>query len=84
MMNKKAQGFSIEVIVIAVLALIVLVVLLVIFSGQASIFTKTIEDCQSRNGTPVQIKEDCVNAGGIIVFTMTENNIKKFCCVYGE
>jgi len=39
MMNKKAQGLSINVIIITALALIVLVVLVVIFTGRSAIFT---------------------------------------------
>ncbi|MBI2666419.1 hypothetical protein HYX13_02290 [Candidatus Woesearchaeota archaeon] len=38
-MNKKAQGLSINVIIITALALIVLVVLVVIFTGRTAIFT---------------------------------------------
>ena len=39
-MNKKGQGISINVVIIAVLALIVLVVLAVIFTGRIAIFDK--------------------------------------------
>ncbi len=40
MMKKKAQGMSINVIIVAALALVVLVVLFAIFTGKLGIFTK--------------------------------------------
>jgi hypothetical protein len=40
MMNKKGQGLSLNVIIVAALALIVLVVLVVVFTGRISIFEK--------------------------------------------
>jgi len=48
--NKKAQGLSINVIIIAALALIVLVVLATIFTGRVRIFSQTLEDCASKQG----------------------------------
>lgn len=42
---KKAQGLSLNVIIIAILALLVLVVLSVIFLGRLGIFTKVTSDC---------------------------------------
>lgn len=39
-MNKKGQGLSLNVIIIAVLALLVLVVLAVIFTGRINLFEK--------------------------------------------
>ncbi len=41
-MNKKAQGISLNVIIIAAVALIVLVILVAIFTGRMGIFTKDI------------------------------------------
>lgn len=47
-MKKKAQGLSMNVIIIAALALIVLIVLVVIFTGRAKIFSKTTSDQTSK------------------------------------
>lgn len=41
MKNKKAQGLSLNVIIVAVIVLIVLVVLIVIFSGKIGSFSKS-------------------------------------------
>ena len=41
-MNKKAQGISINTVIIAAIALIVLVVLVAIFTGRIGLFSKGI------------------------------------------
>ena len=43
-MSKKAQGLSINVIIVAAIALIVLVVLVAIFTGRLGIFTQEVEE----------------------------------------
>lgn len=50
MFNKKAQGLSLNVIIIAALALIVLVVLVFIFSGRLKIFGQSVENCGTLGG----------------------------------
>ena len=47
---KKAQGMSINVIIIAVLALLVLVVLAFIFTGKIGQFSKATGDCKAISG----------------------------------
>ena len=44
MIDKKAQGMSLKVVIIAVIALIVLVVLILIFTGKSKMFTKGADD----------------------------------------
>jgi hypothetical protein len=46
-MNKKAQGISLTVIVVAVIALIVLVVLSMVFTGKIKGFGKGVDDTAS-------------------------------------
>jgi hypothetical protein len=43
-MNKKAQGISIDVIIVAAIALIVLVVLIAIFTGRFAIFGQKVAE----------------------------------------
>jgi hypothetical protein len=50
MFNKKADGLSINVIVVATLAILVLVILSVIFMGRMAIFTKNSNDCLRQKG----------------------------------
>ena len=47
---KKAQGISLNVIVIAAIALIVLLVIVFIFTGRIKVFGSTISSCTSQNG----------------------------------
>lgn len=49
-MNKKAQGISLNVIIIAALALIVLLVVVLIFTGRIQIFGSTLASCDSKGG----------------------------------
>jgi len=44
-MHKKAQGLSVNTIIIAAIALIVLVVLIAVFTGRFGIFSKSLNEC---------------------------------------
>ena len=48
--RKRAQGISINVIIIAAIALLVLVVLSVIFLGRIGVFTKATASCEGQGG----------------------------------
>ena len=50
-MTKKAQGISINTIIIAAIALIVLVVLVAVFTGRLGGFISGVESCQDKGGT---------------------------------
>jgi hypothetical protein len=58
-MFKKAQGISMNVIVIAVIALLVLVVLSVIFMTNTGVFVRGVIDCTQKGGQCVSINEAC-------------------------
>ena len=47
----KAQGISINTIIIAAIALIVLVVLVAIFTGRLGIFSMGVQSCTDKGGT---------------------------------
>jgi len=51
MKNNKAQGISMNVIIIAAIALLVLVILSVIFLGKMGGFGKGVGDCTNKGGT---------------------------------
>ena len=61
---KKAQGMSLNVIIIAALGLLVLVVLAIIFTGRSGIFVKEIERC---TGSCVATKEVCTGVYSRVV-----------------
>lgn len=61
--NRKAQGLSLNVIIIAVIALLVLVVIVWIFSGKSSQFAKGVASCESKGGTCYETETECRAAG---------------------
>jgi flagellar basal body-associated protein FliL len=65
-MNKKAQGLSVNVIIIVAIALIVLVVLVAVFTGSLGNFTTTVKEQQgdssklcSENGGSFNSPDEC-------------------------
>ena len=56
---KKAQGLSMNVIIIAALALIVLVILAVIFMNRMGQVVTEADSCTNNGGRCVADKEDC-------------------------
>ena len=60
MLNKKAQGISINVIIIAAIALLVLVIISIIFIGRMGKTREEMDKCQTNGGT---CAEDCVDLG---------------------
>ena len=67
-MDKKAQGLSLNVIIIAVLGLIVLIVLAFMFRGESIKFMKS-TDCSARNGVCLEGKEDCPEDKPVKIYT---------------
>ena len=57
--SKKAQGISINIIIIAAIALLVLVILSVIFIGKIGTFSTSVGDCKNKGGQCVLASEDC-------------------------
>jgi hypothetical protein len=55
-MNKKAQGLSLNIVIIAAIAIIVLVIMIVIFGGRIKLFGKGVAACE---GTCSATKEGC-------------------------
>ena len=58
--NRKAQGISINVIIIAAIALMVLVIISIIFIGRMGKTREEIDKCQTNGGT---CAEDCAALG---------------------
>jgi hypothetical protein len=51
MKNSKAQGLSMNVIVIAVIALIIMVIIIAIAGGKLKLFGKTASSCEQKGGS---------------------------------
>ena len=86
-MSRKAQGLSMNVIIIAAIALLVLVILAVIFIGRMGTTTRGIDQCK---GSCVATSYDCTSQGAYYQVTNdpcyksgTENldTDKPVCCV---
>jgi len=85
-MNRKAQGMSINTVIIAAIALIVLVVLVAIFTGRIGMFSKGIGDvtgdsnkkCSEVSGVE-RTRTECLDASGIIL-SAKEVITGKVCC----
>jgi len=66
-MAKKAQGMSLNVIIIAALGLLVLVVLAIIFTGRTGVFVKESDKCDVQRGKCVATQAECTGAYDKIV-----------------
>jgi len=74
---KKAQGLSLEVIVVAALVLIVLVVLIIIFSGKMGNFVESVESCDQKGGT-----QSSEPMEGYACYKMVKtDNQQNYCCL---
>ena len=80
--NKKAQGLSINTIIIAALALIVLIVVAAIFTGKFKSFSQTLEGCSTRQG---KCKPGCSPDETIIRYARCpepgDDEKAKTCCI---
>ena len=68
-MSKKAQGLSMNVIIIAAIALLVLVILAIIFIGRMGTTTKNIDKCK---GDCVDSREECKELYGTYADTTSD------------
>jgi len=62
----KAQGISINVIIIAAIALLVLVVLSVIFMGRLGQFATKTAECENKGGKCADLGESCGQVGSSV------------------
>jgi hypothetical protein len=81
LMNKKAQGISLNVIIIAAIALLVLVILSVIFMGRMGTFTDKSKDCASATGGNGQCLSACEGDHPTEVSIYTCPTTTDKCCV---
>jgi len=82
-MKKKAQGISVNVIIIAAIALIVLVVLVAVFTGRMGWFSELLGQkekglkCAEQGGTWENTCEDKIQLYGV---ADAEDKAGKLCC----
>lgn len=78
-MNKKGQGISLEVIIIAAIALIVLIAVVFIFTGRINVFGTGLEDCLSKTRHTCQ-SSSCATDQVSIPGTECDK-ISQYCCM---
>jgi len=71
-MNKKSQGISINVIIIAAVSLIVLVVLVAIFTGRFGAFSKGIGETGTCNNLGGACADSCSNINKERIYGATD------------
>lgn len=77
MKSRKAQGLSMQVIIIAIICLIVLAVLIFIFVGKIGIWGKSVADCEAKGGECANAcKPDEAKIAGIC-----PEEAGQFCCI---
>lgn len=64
MRHKRAEGLSMNIIIIAALAIIVLLILVLIFTGQIKVFTGTLRSCTDMGGKCVSSSDCSPTASG--------------------
>ena len=77
-LRNKAQGLSINFIIIAALGLIVLIVLVAIFRGESGKFVKSM-NCPARDGVCLEGEESCPEGKSVKIYTndCTEVELKE-------
>lgn len=91
-MYKRAQGISINVIIIAAIALIVLVVLVFILTGRLQIFGEGLDDCESKGGRcmgaayDIETRQPKCPKEGYIPIPGAKCGTTQICCmkIFGE
>ena len=84
---KKAQGISLNVVIIAAIALLVLVILSVILIGKTGIFVKQSDDCQNKGGRCASPGVSCGTEGtsvesyGVSYSAWKCQNEGETCCI---
>ena len=87
MTSKKAQGISINVIIVAVIALLVLVVLMAIFGGRMGLWGEGVTDAQNRRCSDVsgydvvQEGQQCPDGTALSLYAYTDVSAGFKCCL---
>ena len=89
MLNKKAQGLPLQVVIIALLLLVVFVVMVAVFMGGIGRVVPWIEKtttCSARGGECMEAKDACITEGGSAIKAgcPDENQPGEWCCIKGK
>ena len=80
---KKAQGLSLNTIIVATLALLVLILIALIFTGRVRLFRMGAEDCINQGGTCVKSPQVCTKNYGNVAKVSEGCDDEDFptCCI---
>jgi hypothetical protein len=83
MLRKRAQGISLNTIIIAAIALLVLVIVSVIFMGRMGLFTRNSNDCLRQDGKCMDraCEEGYIQHPSAVCYTGGEPDEYQVCCV---
>ncbi len=86
--TKKAQGMSLNTVIIAIIVLVVLVVLVMIFTGYfGKIFTPSVSSCGTQGGECVANADTCKTSfgeAGKTVYAKDCTGTTPTCCLKGQ
>ncbi len=80
-MAKKAQGLSLNTVVIAAIALLVLIIIASIFSGKLSLFSTDTRLCENKGDRAHCVDAEECPAGEAKVGDFSNTNCRKSCCL---
>lgn len=79
---KKAQGLSMNIIVMAAIALLILVILAIIFMGRMGVFGQQVAACKNQGGN---CRDACVSPeieyGPASAACISADGAKPYCCI---
>ena len=84
MLNKKSQGLSINVVILAVIALAVLVVVIMIFTRQIGKTSENLGSCLTKGGECADKNGQCPEGHPVKIFVSggcKDTNPKNLCCI---
>ena len=77
-MDKKAQGLSINTIVVSAIAVVILVVLILVFTGKIGLFNKNVSAC-AQNGGHCTTDASCGDNARNVNYQCPDDN--QICCM---
>ncbi len=81
---RKAQGLSMNVIVISAIALVVMIILIVIFIGKARSFGSGVASCTDKGGKCEASFTACLNKDGVTISGTKCDESGEVCCLIRE
>lgn len=82
-MKKRAQGLSVNVMIIVAIGIIVFLVIAILIGKNILSFGKTTTGCTQKGGICVEKPADCSAKGGVLIDAVCTSN-EPYCCLARE